>query len=86
MAWQEKTTMSLRLEFVTLAQAEGANVRALCRQFQISPRTGYKWLARVAAEGEAGLLDRSRRPHHTPRRTPAAVEAQVLAERAAHPT
>lgn len=33
-------------------------------------------------EGEAGLLDRSSRPHRCPRRTPAAVEHRVLQLRA----
>ncbi|MDA8217659.1 MAG: helix-turn-helix domain-containing protein [Dehalococcoidales bacterium] len=39
--------MSLRLEFVCLATAEGANVRDLCRRFDVSPRTAYKWLRRA---------------------------------------
>lgn len=37
-----------------------------------------KWLDRYAAEGVAGLQDRSSRPHHSPARTPAAVEAAVV--------
>ncbi len=77
--------MSLRHEFVTQATAEGAHIAQLCAQFGISRKTGYKWLARYRAEGEAGLVDRSRRPKTSPHRTPAAVEACVLAERAAHP-
>lgn len=40
MPWQEVSTMSLRQEFVTLASQEGANIRALCRRFGISPKTG----------------------------------------------
>ena len=35
----------------------------------ISQRTAYKWLARYRAEGEAGLVDRSSRPHRIPRMT-----------------
>lgn len=42
----------------------------------ISQRTGYKWLARYRAEGEAGLRDRSSRPHRLPRLT--APERQEL--------
>ena len=34
--------MSQRREFVVLAQQEGANRRALCRHFGISPTTGYR--------------------------------------------
>jgi len=85
MPWRETSTMSLRVEFVELARQEGANVRELCRRYGISPTTGYKWLARHAAAGPAGLADRSRRPRASPARTPAAVEAAVLALRDAHP-
>ena len=51
MPWQEVSAMSLRAEFVALANQDRANVRALCRQFQISPPGAYKWLASVAVSG-----------------------------------
>jgi transposase-like protein len=51
--------MSLRSEFVLFASQDGANLRALCRHFNISPSTGYKWLRRWTEEGAAGLADRS---------------------------
>jgi len=76
--------MEQRREFAFLAMQEGANRRELCRRFGISPDTGYKWLERAEA-GDAELADRSRRPHDSPRRSDAAVEAQVLAVRDAHP-
>jgi transposase InsO family protein len=85
MAWQEASIMSLRDEFVALASREGANVRALCRHFAISPTTGYKWLNRYRAAGAAGLADRSRRPHTSPRQTTPDVEAEIMALRDAHP-
>lgn len=77
--------MSLRAEFCRLAAQPGASKRALCRRFGISHTTGYKWLERHAAQGVAGLLDRSRRPRSSPRQTSAAMEAAVLALRAEHP-
>ena len=70
MPWQEVSAMSLRHEFVTLASDPLANMRELCRRFDVSSRTGYKWLDRFRDEGVTGLADRSRRPHHTPSRTP----------------
>lgn len=85
MPWHEVSTMSLRLEFVLLATQPAANVRALCRQFGISPKTGYKWLQRYAADGPAGLQDHSRRPAQSPARTPAVLEAAVVALREQHP-
>ncbi|SRR6266545_2171815 len=85
MPWQEASTVSLRREFVDLATKDGANVRELCRRSGISPPTGYKWLARYGVAGTAGLADRSRRPYHSPGRTPDELEAVVLEERERHP-
>jgi transposase InsO family protein len=85
MPWQECSIMSQRLEFVLLARQENANHSALCRRFGISRKTGYKWLARHRDEGDAGLVDRSRRPRHHPAQTPPELEAAVLAVRTAHP-
>ncbi len=66
MPWKEASTMSLKEEFVLLANQEGANVRQLCCRFGISPKTAYKWLDRFRQEGNVGLANRSRRPDHSP--------------------
>lgn len=83
MPWREVSIMEQRREFIELAMREGMNRRELCRRFGIHPTTGYKWLGRFAGGGE--LVDRSRRPHASPRRTAAAVEERILAVRDAHP-
>ena len=44
MPWGAVSAMELRIEFCKLASVEGANIRLLCRRFQVAPRTGYKWL------------------------------------------
>ena len=85
MPWKEVSTMSQRQEFIVATQP-GRNVRALCRAFSISPKTGYKWLARYAAEGEPGLQARSRRPQQMPQRTAASLEQAILHLRTAQPT
>lgn len=85
MPWLEKSLMSLRKEFVTLALNEGTNFTQLCRGFQISRKTGYKWLARFLREGAEGLRDRPRRPRGSPRTTPPALEDAVLRLRDQHP-
>jgi len=84
MPWREVSVMEQRREFVRLALQEGVNRRELCRRFGVSPQIGYKWLARFAA-GEAALADRSRRPHASPGRVAASIEALALAVRDAHP-
>ena len=86
MTWKTPNTMTLRQEFIHLALQEGANRRELCRRFEISPKTAYKWLQRFAQEGKAGLEDRSRRPLTMPSRTLANDEDTVLALRQMHPT
>jgi transposase InsO family protein len=47
----------------------------------VDPRTVRKWRARHASEGEAGLRDRSSRPHSSPSRTAPATEAEIEALR-----
>ncbi len=85
MPWLEVSAVSLRKEFAMLASSEGAVMRALCRHYGISPRTGYKWLDRFRREGAAGLAERSRRPRGSPSQTPPAVERAVLEVRDQHP-
>ena len=85
MPWKESTAVDAKREFVALARAPAANIRALCRRFAISPPTGYALLHRYAEEGEGAFTSRSRRPHHSPRRTPSAVEAVVVELRKRHP-
>lgn len=85
MAWREESIVSQRLEFVTLASAEGVNIRELCRRFRISAPTGYKWIQRHNAGGEAALCDSPRRPHHSPGKSDAALEHAVLQVRERHP-
>src|SRR5688572_30230040 len=85
MPWKETTAVSERLELVELAAGGGAEVALLCRRFGVSRKTAYRWVARYRAGGAAALVDRSRRPHTSPSRTAAEVEARVVELRRAHP-
>jgi transposase InsO family protein len=84
MSWDSKNIMELRLEFVTFATQEGANRRALCRQYGVSAKTGYKWIKRFE-QGDTALADQSRRPVHSPTRTAAELEARVVQMRETQP-
>lgn len=84
MGWKECDQVSLRVEFVQLASVEGANIAELCRRFEISRKTGYKWLARWKQLGPGGLLDQSRRPVNSPHQTPGEAEQAVLKVRSEH--
>ena len=85
MPWKEVSTVSLRSDFIALAQQQGANVALLARRFGISRKTASKWLGRTRAGGPDPLADRSRRPHTCPARTPAPLEQRVLQLRDRHP-
>jgi transposase InsO family protein len=85
MPWKDCCTMSLREEFVTLAQHEQANISSLCRRFNISRKTGYKWIARFARGGGEALRDQARRPRGSPRRCDEQIEAAIVQVRRAHP-
>ena len=62
--------------------AGGWPVAHVAEQLGISRATAYKWVRRYRVEGERGLLDRSSRPHRSPRRLSKAAEAEILAARA----
>ena len=62
----------------------GMPVAHVARAMGVSRQCAHRWVARFDVEGEAGLRDRSSRPHRTPSRTSAVVEAEVVAARALH--
>jgi transposase len=50
-----------------------------CSRYQVSRKTGYKWLERYEKADPAGPRDdRSHRPYSCPHATPAAVIQQIL--------
>jgi putative transposase len=69
MPWKVHRLLEARQRFVRAASRGLHPVAHLCRQFGISRKTGFKWLARFGSEGGPGLRDRSRRPHRSPGRT-----------------
>jgi putative transposase len=86
MGWTETCAMDERLRFVVAAEAGEETMAGLCRRFGISRQNGYKWLSRYAAEGLAGLADRSRAPHGHPQAISAEVAEHCLLVRRAHPS
>jgi putative transposase len=85
MPWQELSPMDLRMRLVSEWQSGCWTMTELCAEYQISRRTGYKWMDRYEASGPRGLHDQSRRPHHSPQATdPALIEA-LVALRKRHP-
>jgi len=77
-------TPRTRLRLARLVVESGWTYAAAGRMFMVSPRTARKWAERYRTEGVAGMVDRSSRPHHSPRRTPPAVVRQIVALRWRH--
>jgi transposase InsO family protein len=61
--------------------AEGWPIAAVAAAFGVDARTVRKWRDRHATAGDAGLADRSSRPHHSPTRLAGTVEAEIEALR-----
>ena len=82
MPWRNMSVVDQRLEFVTDLQSGLWSMTELCTSYEISRKTGYKWASRFGAEGPQALVDRSRRPQHSPQATrPEVVEALITARR-----
>jgi transposase InsO family protein len=62
MPWEEKSKMKLKEEFIQELLTNRSAITQLCRKYEISRKTGYKWLKRFQEEGLNGLEERSKRP------------------------
>jgi len=85
MPWKESDVMSERTKFIARL-LDGERMTDLCREFEISRKTGYKLVERFTKAGPEGLLDRSRRPKTNPHRTPGSVVSRVVKLRRQYPT
>jgi transposase InsO family protein len=79
-----RLSMFGRRLLVHRVRVEHRPVAHVAKELGISRGCAHKWIARFDAEGEAGLQDRSSRPHTSPTRTPAKVERRVLKARLEH--
>ena len=85
MPFEKRTVMEQRLEFCLLAMNSEISFSDTCRRFNISRKTGYKWLYRFLGSGVAGVDDLSRKPKHSPGRTSIEMEAYIVAIRKENP-
>jgi transposase InsO family protein len=83
--WKETSVVDERLQFIGECKSGEWSMAEVCRRFEISRITGYKWLKRYEEEGLEGLKDRSHAPHHNPRQVAEEVEEAIVEARAAHP-
>jgi transposase InsO family protein len=85
MAWGTMAVRDQRVRFVVRASQGKESFSALCEEFDISRPTGYLWAGRYEQQGVAGIEEQSRRPHHSPERTPQEIEQQVVELRRQRP-
>lgn len=77
--------MNERSEFVLRAIATD-NFRELCREYGISPKTGYKWKERFLEQGLGGMTEQSRRPDKSPNGLVESVVCEIIRIKQAHRT
>jgi transposase len=77
MPWKDATIMDERIRFVARL-LEGEQMACLCREFQISRKTGYKIFDRYKDCGLESLTDRIRRPFRYGNQLPLQVETAIV--------
>jgi putative transposase len=85
MPWQECSKVDERLRFVARLLV-GEKMAVLCREFDISRKTGHKIFNRFKDCGLEGLTDRSRRPYRQANRLPFQIEALIVELKREHPS
>jgi len=85
MPWKETTMMDEKLEFINEWNFGNFSFSELCREFDISTPTGYKYIKRFQEHGFDGLFEQSRRPRGHPRQTPPQIEDRIVDLRKKHP-
>lgn len=79
MPWKAEHVMDIRIEFVLRATKKDVSFSDLCKEFGISRPTGYLWLGRYQEYGSLSkLVDKSRRPLHSPKKTQDWLESEVV--------
>lgn len=84
MPWEVSSVPKQRVRFVTEWESQDWSLAELCREYGITRRTGYKWLARYELSGIEALEDSSRAAHIHPNETSAEVQAMILELREQH--
>jgi putative transposase len=84
MPWKKTEPMEQRIEFALKAMRT-LNFRALCQQYGISAKTGYKWKERFIREGLEGMVEESRRPKSSPEQLAQEEVCEIVRLKLAHP-
>ena len=83
MPWKKTEPMEQRIEFALKAMRT-LNFRALCQEYGVSTKTGYKWKERFVLEGLAGMKEESRRPKSSPSQLAEEEVCEIVRLKVAH--
>ena len=83
MPWKKSEPMEQRIEFALKAMRT-LNFRALCQEYGISAKTGYKWKERFLREGMEGMAEESRRPKSSPEQLAEREVCEIIRLKMAH--
>lgn len=84
MGWKNTCATEERFRFVEDWSQKEWSFAELCRHYEVSRKTAYKWLGRYAAEGLDGLRERSRAPLRHPNQVVEEVEEALVWARGVH--
>ncbi len=84
MPWKETCVMDEKIKFIAMVKSGVYSFASACRQFDISRKTGYQLVARYEAEGERGLVERSRARHTHENALSDALALRLLDIKATH--
>jgi transposase InsO family protein len=85
MAWGEMDVKEQRMRFVIAASRREKPLQQLCQEFDISRPTGYAWWRRYQTGGYKAVVEKSRRPLHSPGQTSNVLEQRVIKMRQQRP-
>jgi putative transposase len=86
MPWRQTLPMDQKTQFIADYLRDRRSMTELCELYNVSRKTGYKWVDRYLTHGPQGLEERSRRPSTSPRHTPDYVVTAILEARQRHPS
>src|SRR5262245_9901044 len=86
MAWRDTCVEEERFRFIEECRRGELAFAEICRRFDVSRKTGYKWQERYVEGGWEALRDQSKAAHHHPNEVIEDVVREVLKARTGHPT
>ncbi|TFG45861.1 MAG: IS481 family transposase [Candidatus Brocadiia bacterium] len=78
MPWTETCVMEQKVKFIMDLFDGNYTMAELCRYYNISRKTGYKWLGRYQQDGAKALSDLSRAPHNHPNAISPQIQQAIL--------